>query len=295
MGTVWALLLGLGMVAPALVLAASAWLVHRLATSLRRLQPASRPACQWVVGHVALVFAAEGGAAGLLGLFGPRITVVLPTSLAVLSMAVAPFYLYRRIRTERSRHPEVESEKPGSEGPGPVFPSRAPDRRWRTALLFVSTGVFLPWLVALGVKIYLDSQGRPTLPVSDFTDPQALPVLLVLTLTLWAFPFLVLASAVTVPWRVGFSSDPTGRESMLPIWLAYAGGVLGDLLLFIGIFWEFDAIMLIVPLGMYLLPPMIVGYVIGWWAVRRRSRRAGHGGSPGGAAGRGMGLGTRST
>lgn len=275
MGNLWAILLVIGTMAPAAVVVVSAWLVARLARRLRALLPESRAPWQWVLGHLALITVVEGGSAAVMGFLAPRFIVLVPSGLAALSMLFAPAYLYRAVRRAAVQHPPIKSRSaPAATARGLPAPSNQ-GKGWAAALLVAATGLFLPWVVGLGVKIYLDSRGRPTLPISDFLDPQALPVLLIQTLTLWAFPFLILASAVLVPWRVGFAKDPRGRESMVPIWLAYAGGVLAEIPLFMGIFWEFDAIMLIVPLGLYIVPPMVIGYLIGWWIVVRRVRRVG--------------------
>ncbi len=269
MGAMWGALFTLGLMIPLLVLVASGWLVIRLARRLGALVPGTRPAWQWLGGHVALGTVAEVAAEALFE--GGPWSALLPFSAAVgaLCLAAVPFYLYRSVqRAEdlaRSGQLEIFDRSTLSVARPGTFRDG-----WGVAALFVATGVALPWLTGLGVKIYLDARGRPTLPVSDFLNPEALPVLLVQTLALWAFPFLVLASAAALPWRVGFGGDPLGRASMLPLWLSYAAGVASGVVLFIGVFWQFDAITLIVPLGMYLVPPMAIGYAIGWWIVRHR-------------------------
>jgi len=111
--------------------------------------------------------------------------------------------------------------------------------------------------------------GRPTLPVSDFLNPAAVPVLLFQTLTLWAFPYVILASAVVIPWRVGIGHRTSHRKATVPVWLAYLGGSALAMPLFGAVFWEFDMMMLFVPLGIFLLPVMTLGYLVGWWLVRR--------------------------
>jgi hypothetical protein len=269
MGALWGILLAIGTMAPALLVVGSAWLVARMARRLREHVPASRPPWQWVVGHLALITIVEGGSTLVLGYLAPGFMVLIPGGLAALSMLIAPVYLYHHVHKAAPHHPTAKVHGDHIVGGRSDAAGR---RRWGEALLMVLTGIVLPWLTGLGVKIYLDSRGRPTLPVSDFLDPRALPVLLIQTVTLWAFPFLILASAVVVPWRVGFAKHPRGRESILPIRLAYVGGVLAQITLFVGIFWEFDSIMLIVPLGLYLLPPMVIGYLIGWWIVVRQVR-----------------------
>lgn len=234
----------LGLVLPGVVLLVSSWSVALLAKGLRRREPATRPTWQFLAGH-----------------FGIGLSLSVPFPMfGDLAWAIAPAYLLFRLR----RTPQVNllNAEPGRR----IARGRQP---WGIATLFVLTGLLLPWVVGLVVKLYLDSKGLPTLPVSGFLDPVTVPILLVLTLGAWAFPFVILASAFIVPWRIGFSSDPEKRDSALPIWLAFWAGVIASVPTFVGVFWKFDAMMLLVPVGLALLPPMSVGYLLGWWVLHR--------------------------
>lgn len=272
MATTWSVLFALGQVVPALLTLVSAALVVRWARRLRRRRPDTRPPWQWLMGHLVLV-GFVGGGLGYRFLLSGLHGLLLSAPVTLLAIAVVPAYLRWTLR----RMPDPEARTTGEGRRAASARARSPSRparRWGLAGLFAATGILLPWLVGIGVKLYLDHQGRPTLPVSDFLALEVVPILLVQTLVLWAFPFLILASALVVPWSVASAADPSGRPSTLPVWLAYALGFLADVVLFTGIFWEFDAIMLIVPLGLSLVPPMAVGYFLGWWIVRHRHRGA---------------------
>lgn len=248
MGDIWAGLFVLGFIVPGLFVVGSTVIVVRLARRLRRAIPGQRPPWHYVVSHLALGI-------GLAIPLGP---------LAFVAWLLLPGYLYHTLR--RSAQPEDSSDPRNS---SPLWvPSRR--RSWGIAVLFTATGLLLPWAIGLGVKMYLDSLGRPTLPVEGFIDPVSVAVILVLTLGTWAFPFLALASAVVVPWRFGFPADSPARDSLLPIWMAYAAAGIAAIPVYLGIFWEFDSMMLLVPVGIVLIPPMAFGYFVGWWLLRRR-------------------------
>jgi len=239
-------LYAMSFVVPALVLILSTFAVFRLARQLKGADPDARPAWQYLALHLALGI-------GLALPLGP---------LALAAWVVVPGYLYRELRSIAGPTTSKERER------RPLTSGGSTKRHWGIATLFVTTGVLLPWATGFGVKVYLDSLGRPTLPLEGFLDPASVAIEVLLTLGAWAFPFVVLASAVVVPWRVGFSEDSAARDSLLPIWLAYCFGAGATIPTFVGVFWEFDSLMLLVPVGLVMVPPMAVGYLIGWWMLR---------------------------
>lgn len=264
MGSAWGVLFVLGLAVPLLLAVATCWFVLRWARELARAGGTRHPPWHFMVGHLALIAVSEVGVGSALGLLGAPMAWS-PLGLASPWIFVVPAYLFFRVRrTRRSSRVRV----PGVSGGGGLTHGRP----WGLAAFFVVSGTLIPWATGLGVKIYLDAHGQPTLPVAGFLSPSALPVLLLLTVAMWAFPFAILASAVVVPWRVGFGSDPAGRESKLPIWLAYVAGAVTEMVIFKEVFWEFDALMLVVPVGAMLIPPMAIAYAVGWWILRRRRR-----------------------
>jgi hypothetical protein len=263
MGTAWGVLLVFGFLIPAVALAATTWWVVRLAG--RALAAGATARSPWHFGalHLLVALGVGIGADPFLSMVGLGFLSPLGLLLGIVGLAAVPAYLLRQVgpRGEGGGHAgQVPASRPQGQ--------RA-SRRWGLASFFVATGVLLPWLTALGVKLYLDSLGRPTYPVSDFLDPTVVPILLIMTLGAWAFPWVVLASALVIPWRLGMPSDATPREGMIPLWGAYAAGAFATIPVFAAVFWEWDVMMLMVPVGVALLPPMALGYVGGWWMVRR--------------------------
>ena len=188
MGDVWSVLFVLGLAMPGLLLVASTFVVFRLARRLRSLKSGTRPRWHFLLVHLGLGL-------GLTVPLGP---------LAALGWFVVPGYLYGEVRA--------------AENPSDVYRSADPaisavsgDRRWGLAALFTCTGLLLPWATGLGVKAYLDAQGAPTLPLEGFLDPASVVVELVLTLLAWGFPFVLVASAVVVPWRLCWSARGSSK------------------------------------------------------------------------------------
>lgn len=140
-------------------------------------------------------------------------------------------------------------------------------RPWGLAVSITLTGLLLPWAVGVGVKVYLDAHDRPTLPYSDFVSPSVTPVILVISLMTWAFPFLIL-SAMLLASKRNPGNDPRARP-LLPLWLAFGVGVVVAIPVFVGVFREFDAIYLITPIGVLLLLPMAAAYGMGILIARR--------------------------
>jgi len=247
MGGVWAALYVLGFVMPGLFLVASTVAVFRLARRLRQVEPEARPPWQYLAFHLGLGM-------GLALPLGP---------IAAVAFLVVPAHLYwaRRLRDPSTASSPVATH--------PLTSANSSRRNWGLAALFSATGVLLPWATGFGVKMYLDAQGRPTLPIEGFVDPASVAIEILLTLSAWAFPFVVLASAVVVPWRVGFSADAPERDSLLPVWISYAAGVVAAVPVFTAVFWVFDSMMLLVPVGLILVLPMALGYYAGWWWLRR--------------------------
>lgn len=143
-------------------------------------------------------------------------------------------------------------------------------RPWRLAAFFMAAGTLVPWLTGLGVKLWLDSIGRPTYPISDFLDPVATPALLAWTLVFWAFPFVILGALAVAAPTARLGPDPSLPGWTRPLWAAFVAGVALEIPLFLGVFWEWDTLMLLVPLGGVLLIPMAAAYLGVWWWMRRR-------------------------
>ncbi|NIP82816.1 MAG: hypothetical protein GWM90_27780 [Gemmatimonadetes bacterium] len=272
MGTVGAVLLVIGLTVPLLALIGTGAYVLHLGAGIRSLEPGARPAWHLLLLHVGIVTGVQLVLTPLAVV--PPLGGIAGTGVGALAaMAVMPLGLRARLRRLTAPGPSAYRVERGAGPTGGAQPQ--PSRRpWGLATLFGFTGLLLPWTVAVGVKLYLDAHGQPTLPFTEFLGPAEVPILLVLTATSWAFPFLLLGVAVLMRRMPWLGATPSTSGSRLPVWLAYAVGVMAGVPLFIGVFRQFDFIYLIVPLGLLMLAPMGVAYVVGTAVTRRRAGRS---------------------
>jgi hypothetical protein len=126
----------------------------------------------------------------------------------------------------------------------------------------------------MGVKVYLQSVNRPTLPLSDFLTP-SFPGILAASAIQWSFPFLAWALFTRFRLLNGRESrfSPGARRGTA--WIVYGAGTAAAILLFTGVFWEFDGMYLFVPLGIFLVPPMGLAYGAVRLVLRRRTQPPG--------------------
>jgi len=290
MGDVWAVLFMIGLLTLPLLLLGSVAYVIATAARIAALTGKRGTVWKMTLLHVALV---AGLGIGLELVAERASSRTLAASLAVVlragSMLAVPLALRHRLAQLRSapRDQSAPAANAGgarldaigdvtshtSDEPSDVTRGRRTTAS-RIAWFIAVTGTLTPWLVGLGVKAYLQSVGQPTLPVAQFLDPTTLPVLVVMTLTMWSFPFLLLA--LVARYRILVRDHPARsfRQRLWLVWLTYAGGMIGAVLLFIGVFWQFDMIYLIVPVGLYDIPFMCLGYGAGVLALRRGWIRA---------------------
>ena len=124
--------------------------------------------------------------------------------------------------------------------------------------IFIVTGLFLPWLVGLWVKIYLAIDGRPTLPLQYFISPGSLLIEAVLS-TVFAIPFFALARIGRLMIQGRFHFGTNVDETTFVLLLTYIAGVGGMIKVFIDVFWVFDPLSLIFG---FILPVHYAGYMI---------------------------------
>jgi len=175
------------------------------------------------------------------------------------------------------RHPGAwqafPREQPTGEGGAvaPPVPEMAGDDR-RIFWGIIAAGAILPWTVGIAVKLYLDARGEPTVPWSYFLNVPSL-FLFVPASAWFAVAFIVLAFAA----RRALARPLWGLESLAArrvlVAGAFVGGCLGTVATFIGVFREFDFLVLLTPLWMFSVPPMLVGALVGFVLARRVERR----------------------
>jgi hypothetical protein len=289
MGDVWAVLFMIGLLMQPLVVLGS--LAYVIVVSVKIGHVTGRRDRVWKMTalHIAMVaglglgseMVAEWGSASAL-------LVSLATVLRAGSILAVPLTLRRRLvrLTSSPLDDHLPQEPPEEEqfditddlattsaDSSDVTSRHRTTATW-TAWTIAVTGTLTPWVVGLGVKVYLDSQGRPTLPIADFVNPTALPVLVVVTLSMWSFPFLLLALAARYRILVRPHAGRSFAQRLCLVWLAYAGGMVAAVPLFVGVFWQFDIMYLIVPIGLYVLPVMALAYGAGLFMIRRGWIRA---------------------
>lgn len=281
MGDFWALMFVAGLVVrPVLILLSFAIVIY-LGLRISSLETRSKATLIWVVSHVVLVVG-SGIAAELAAAWSGRI---VPWAWLPLAAAfVAPIVLWRRLRKHlvgpqasiesgfaRDGHERPEFDHTtASETDAPAGLTGSEEKSaTRIAWVIGVTGTLAPWLVGLGVKFYLQSIGRPTLPVSSFLDPVALPVLVAATVAMWSFPFLILALVARF-WLL-VQDKPAGsfRQRVWLVWLIYGFGMAAALPIFVSVFWEFDTLYLFMPIGLFICPFMVLGFGAGLLMIRR--------------------------
>jgi len=198
--------------------------------------------------------------------------------LELAAIVCVPLYLLRRLKrtgaeratesnTVNQQKPGIGSEDSAAQRPAPGDAGAIREIRrstaLRTAWFFGVSGVLLPWLIGLGVKFYLQSQGRPTLPIKGFIDPASVIVLLSLTMVMWSSPFLILAVLVALRYSFGGSRRYSFRYRPALVWWTYSAGALLAGVVFVPIFWQFDSMLLLVPVGMLIAPPMALVFWVG--------------------------------
>ncbi len=143
---------------------------------------------------------------------------------------------------------------------------RIPTRTDRAIVVtLVSTGLLLPLAVGIGVKLYLQGRGIPTVPWENigayalYFGP--------LDSVIAAAPLILLA-VLYRHWTIGklrWFSRATSLQGRLVVLSGFAGCVAGMVREFVGVFWEFDALILwVMPLVVAkYLPWMAAGLVVG--------------------------------
>ncbi|UCF88869.1 MAG: hypothetical protein JSV70_01040, partial [bacterium] len=173
-----------------------------------------------------------------------------------------------RVPVSAPRPPVLPVRERERAAPVPIDPGEI--RVAGLAAWFVGlSGVCVPWLAGIGVKLYLQSMGHPTWPISSFLHPGVLFVILGSTLFLWSSPFVILAFLV----RYRVASPRRRRTFRDGLWLAgvaYLGGMGAAVIIFPGVFWDFDILYLFIPIGFFIAGAMLLGYGAGLLALRLR-------------------------
>jgi len=133
----------------------------------------------------------------------------------------------------------------------------------------IAVGILVPWLVGIGMKLFLQARGEPTLPWSYFFNTVTL--LALVPYTAWiASPFIVFAFLARKMIAAQVFLGMNEPERRFVAFAGLAGGGAASIWTFIGVFRIFDPLYLLLPLPMASLGGICVGLVAGFLLVRGR-------------------------
>ena len=148
--------------------------------------------------------------------------------------------------------------------------SEGEERRSRSVFwLIIATGIALPWVVGISVKLYLDAIGRPTLSLSDFLGADNVHVVIInlqlwiLVSIWWAIPYIVLAFFARKRLPRPYGHLRTFRARRVFFLSGLVGGCVGTVITFVVVFWDFNAFYVLFPLWIFCIPTMAVGLFVG--------------------------------
>jgi hypothetical protein len=123
------------------------------------------------------------------------------------------------------------------------------------------SGYFLPVLVGICVRQYLQSIGKPVMAwrwiLSWFYNPGQL-IVLVLLLAYWDVPFLIVA-AIAGKWQMD------DKRHRILVYSAFFGTILFTLVVFGNLWKNTEAVVMMAPvIPLYVLPGTLLGIGIGW-------------------------------
>jgi hypothetical protein len=144
----------------------------------------------------------------------------------------------------------------------------------RTRQIFwviIATGIMLPWIVGIAVKLYLSVLGRPTVPWSYFLNIGSLIFLIPVSIW-WAFPYIGLAYLGRKLLSHSFLGLQSYAARVIFLLGGLLGGCVGTIIVFVGVFWEFDPLFVLVPFWIDYLPYMGAGLFVGFLIARTVQR-----------------------
>jgi hypothetical protein len=147
-------------------------------------------------------------------------------------------------------------------------------RRFGTGILwwFTVTGAVVPWLAGIGTKLYLDYHGQPTFSWSYFLGLEI--VLVEIIFSLWfTSPFFLLGLHARRVLSSSAENPDEHRKRIIPIISGFIFGLIGEAIVFVAVFREFDILLLFTPLPLFYLFFIIVGWATGAGYVSLTGRR----------------------
>ena len=124
-------------------------------------------------------------------------------------------------------------------------------------------GMVIPVSTGIAVKLFLESLGEPTIPWSYFVNLFSL-VLLVPLSVWWSIPYLVLVYAARNIRTQPIWGLKTYAARLVFVSSGFAGGALGSIWMFVNVFFEFDPLIILVPIWLYYVPHVVGGLLAGY-------------------------------
>jgi hypothetical protein len=134
--------------------------------------------------------------------------------------------------------------------------------------IIVAIGMSLPWLVGIAVKLYLSMQGKPTFSLSYFLNIGSILLLIPVTIW-WALPFIGLAYLSRNLLYKPIFGLQSYVARLVFILCGLLGGCIGEIIVFTGVFEEFDPMIFFIPVWRLYFPYMLGGLVVGfYWGIQ---------------------------
>lgn len=134
----------------------------------------------------------------------------------------------------------------------------------RTRQIFwaiIAIGIASPWIVGITVKLYLSAQGQPTLPLTYFLHLESLLIIWIPASIWWAIPYIGLAFFAHKVLSHSFLGLKSYTARVIFVSCGFLGGCVGTVIVFVGVFWEFDPLFLFLPL-LWIYYPLFLGALL---------------------------------
>jgi len=131
----------------------------------------------------------------------------------------------------------------------------------------ITTGIVLPWIVGISVKLYMSALGRPTVPWSYFLNIGTLIFLIPVSIW-WSVPYIGLAYLARKLLPRPFLGLQSYAARALFLLAGFLGGCVGTVIVFIGVFSEFEPLVALAPMWIFYLPYMGFGLIVGFFVAK---------------------------
>jgi hypothetical protein len=234
--------------------------LHRWATNVI-LAAASADIFRYIVSAVSILLSSrktmsfEVNQVSFFSILAPLAGVMMPGIIA---------FFVHRLRIDGNSWERSQAGTPASGELRAGWKEEVASTRYRSLFWgMIATGMALPWLVGVGVKLYLSALGKPTIPWSYFINAGS--ILLLIPFTIWFSLSYILLAYIA---RIVLAKPVFGLESitgrLIFILGGFAGGLIGTVKTFIDVFWVFEFLYFLAPLWAFNIPYMLAGALAGY-------------------------------